>query len=246
MLLLVRKKEENQAHLKKWLKTKITRSTAGLIPGGAIFVGLVIIGLATVFWISLPAQNISVEQPVNSSPEEVPAVSELKVLNVGLTSLTLDWIWAQNHVEPTTYQIYQGTALLATVPESIHTYNVTGLTADTWYQFNVKACNASNNCGNGPVVGVNTLTVQQATESIIDEVNDLASRGVLNQKQGNDLIEELASIYQLDIDNAGTVIDNLQAFINDVNSLINAGVLSPEAGRPLIDAIKDVIKNIPE
>ena len=123
-------------------------------------------------------------------------------------------------------------------------YKVTGLKANTWYQLSVEVCSAPGNCGNSPVIGVKTLSAQEATESIINEINNLISKGNLNQNQGDTLIKELATVYQLDRDNIGTVIKHLQTFIDNANSLVNAGVISPEVGRSMVDTINEVIKNI--
>lgn len=204
--------------------------------------GFAFIGIIAILVIGLPIQNMSREQPTQTSSSITPAISDMKVLDIGLTGLSLKWAPGQEEV--TTYKIYKDSILLATVPESIHEYKVNGLKANTWYQFSVEACGISDNCGKGHAVGVNTLAVQEATESVINDVNNLISTSVLSPKQGDALINELASIYKLDTDNADAVVKHLQAAINNADSLINAGVLSPEVGRPLVDAIDDIIRNI--
>ena len=202
-----------------------------------------VLGLIAILQIGLPVQNMSEEQPVQPSSTSIPVINDLKVLDVGLTSLTLGWT-PENQTEVATYKIYKETSLLATISDYIHIYKVTGLKANTWHQFSIEACSASGNCSTGPVTGVKTLSAQEATESIINEINNLVSARILNQKQGDALIKELASIYQLDRDNAGAVVNRLQAFIDNVNSLINSGVLSPDMGRSMVDTVNEVIKNM--
>lgn len=219
-------------------------SRTRLYPTGVAFMGLMVLGIIAISMMGLPAQNISEEQPVQPSNTITPVISDLKALNVGFTSLILTWAPVQDQAEVTTYKIYKDTSLLATVSGDVHLYKVTGLKANTWYQFSVEACSAPGNCGNGPVAGVKTLSAQEATESVINEVNTLISTHVLSQKQGDTLIKELASIYQLDKDNAGAVVNSLQASIDNVNSLINSGVLSPEVGRSMVDTINEIIRNI--
>lgn len=204
--------------------------------------GFMAIGLIAILETGLPVQNMSMEQPVQ--PTITPVISDLKVMDVGFTSIALSWTPARDQAEVTTYKIYKDTFLLATISGDVHMYKVTGLKANTWYQFSVEACSAPGNCGKGPVTGVKTFSAQEATESIINEINNLVSMRILSQKQGDTLIKELATVYQLDKDNIGTVIKHLQAFVDNANSMINAGILSPEAGQQMVDTINEVIKNI--
>ncbi len=91
-------------------------------------------------------------------------------------------------------------------------------------------------------VAVTVQTPQGATEILGDEVEDLISRGELNQGQGNALTAKLSSIIaKLDQGNTNAAINQLQAFINQVNDLIATGVLSPEEGQPLIDVASRII-----
>lgn len=219
-------------------------SRTRLYPTGAAFMGFMALGLIAISLMALPSQNISEEQPIQPSNTITPVISDLKVQDVRFTSLTLSWAPVQDQAEVTNYKIYKDTTLLATVSGDAHIYKVTGLKSNTWYQFSVEACSTSGNCGNGPVTGVKTLSALEATESIINEVNNLVSTRVLSQKQADALIKELASIYQLDKDNADTVVNHLQTSINNVNSLINSRVLSPEVGRSMVDIINEIIRNI--
>jgi len=209
--------------------------------GGAASVGLMIVGVVAILEMSLPNQTMSV-QPVKSEAEII-ALNDLKILNSGLTSITLDWSRSPDSTEIATYKIYMGGSLLDTVDGSAHTYTITKLHPGIWYQFHVDACNLSGKCSNGgPVVGGRTLTVQQASEAIIDKIRNLVSTGALTAAQGDSLIKNLAAVCQMNQDNHDTT--ELQAFINSVNSLISRGVLSQEAGQSLIGAADDIIRNI--
>ncbi|NJD53145.1 MAG: fibronectin type III domain-containing protein [Candidatus Methanoperedens sp.] len=215
-----------------------------LYPTGIAFMGFTVLGLIAILEMGFPAQITSEEQTIQPINMITPVISDLQVLYVGLISLNLSWAPAQGQAGVTDYRIYKDTFLLATVSGDLHTYKVTGLKVNTWYRFSVEACSALDNCGNGPVVGVRTLSVVESTESVINKVNNLVSTNVLSQKQGDTLIKELATIYQLDKDNIGTVIKHLQAFIDNANYMINAGVLSPEVGQPMVDTINETIKII--
>ncbi len=208
-------------------------------PSGIAFMGFMIIGLVAMIEMDLPAQVLSEEQPVQSNM--TPFISDLKAMDVGLTALTLSWAPVEDQAEVASFEIYQGTLQMATVQENVNVYSITGLKANTWYQFDVKACDASGNCGSGPVIGVKTLAVQETVESTVNEVNDLVSAGVLNQEQGETLVKDLAYIYQLE---SADTVTHLQAFINKVNSLVSSGTLSPEIGQSMVNSINEVIRNI--
>ncbi|MCL4264796.1 MAG: hypothetical protein KJ069_16355 [Anaerolineae bacterium] len=91
-------------------------------------------------------------------------------------------------------------------------------------------------------VAVEVLTVQQAVESSIDNVQELVNAGVLNQGQGNALLNRLEDVIdKLNQGQTNVAINRLQAFINQVNGLMNAGVLSSAEGLPLIDAANRLI-----
>jgi hypothetical protein len=62
-----------------------------------------------------------------------PAGSQLQAGNVQATSLTLTWTAAQDSVPITTYRLFQGTTLLATVDGATTAFTVTGLLAQTPY-----------------------------------------------------------------------------------------------------------------
>ncbi len=67
----------------------------------------------------------------------------LAASNVTETTLTLDWNTSTDNVGVTGYDVYQGNTVIATVTAT--TTNVTGLTANTAYQFSVTAKDAAGN-----------------------------------------------------------------------------------------------------
>ena len=171
-------------------------------------------------------------------------IKELKPSNQGFTGFTMNWI-TENKTGIVSYRVYQDKILLATVGGNSHSYDISGLKADTWYEFNVEACDASGNCANdGPLIGVRTISAREAAESMIDKINNLVSTGALDKNQGNSLITKLASIYSLDNDNAGTVLNQLQEFNGNVNALSSKGMIPPEESKSLTDTTNEIIRNI--
>ncbi len=67
----------------------------------------------------------------------------LAASNVTETTLTLNWNASTDNVGVTGYDVYQGSTVIGTVTAT--TANVTGLTADTAYQFSVTAKDAAGN-----------------------------------------------------------------------------------------------------
>jgi hypothetical protein len=67
----------------------------------------------------------------------------LTASNIAQTTLTLYWNAATDNIGVTGYDVYQGTTNLGSVTTT--TRNITGLTANTAYQFSVKAKDAAGN-----------------------------------------------------------------------------------------------------
>ena len=209
------------------------------------FISIVALGLITTLIVGIPIENIPANQSGNATHIEVPAISNLKVSNLGLNSITLNWPNPSASSEIANYKIYLDEMLIDTLDGSSHTYTITKLKPGKWYNFHVDACNSSGKCSiGGSRAGASTLTLQEATEAIIIKVDDLTSSGVLNEVQGGSLIRNLAAIYQFDNMNSKTTITQLQEAINNINSLIADGVLPQESGQTLIDATNDVIRNL--
>ncbi|WP_231389300.1 MULTISPECIES: GEVED domain-containing protein [unclassified Aquimarina] len=83
------------------------------------------------------------------------APSGLTASNVAQTTLTLSWNAATDNVGVTGYDVYQGSTLLGSANST--STNITGLTANTAYQFSVKAKDAAGNVsGSSNTVNVTT------------------------------------------------------------------------------------------
>jgi len=75
--------------------------------------------------------------------EAPSAPSELTASDITNTSVALSWVASTDNVTVTGYDVYQGTAVIATVTETSAT--ISGLIANTSYQFSVKAKDAAGN-----------------------------------------------------------------------------------------------------
>lgn len=92
-----------------------------------------------------------------------PAGSSLKATNVGSKDVTLNWTNAEDNVAVTSYKVYNGTVLLATVQGDVNSYKVDGLSASTTYTFKVEAGDAVNNWStDGPLTSVTTTSGTQS------------------------------------------------------------------------------------
>jgi chitodextrinase len=92
-------------------------------------------------------------------------VTNLQASNIASTSLTLTWI-ASTSSDVASYEVYIGTNLLGTVTGT--SYNVTGLTASTSYQFTVKAKDSNGNVASGTtVVQVTNASSTDTTPPIV-------------------------------------------------------------------------------
>jgi chitodextrinase len=98
--------------------------------------------------------TIIAETPDTTAPT---APTVLAASGTTETSTNLSWTASTDDVAVTTYDVYNGTTLVATV--STTTYNVTGLTAATAYTFSVKAKDAAGNVSaSSNVINITTAT----------------------------------------------------------------------------------------
>jgi hypothetical protein len=80
---------------------------------------------------------------------------------------------------------------------------------------------------------------------IIDQVEDLADAGVLNDGQANSLIRKLENAQaSLERGRVNAAVNQLNAFVNEVMSLVADGILEPAEGQALIDAARNVIDDL--
>ncbi|NER19025.1 fibronectin type III domain-containing protein [Spongiivirga citrea] len=97
----------------------------------------------------------------------------LAASNITQTTLDLSWVASSDNVGVTAYNVYNGTTSLGTVTGT--TANITGLTADTQYTFNVSAVDAAGNESNLASVTVTTASTAGDTEAPTTPGNVTAS-----------------------------------------------------------------------
>ncbi|MFP2997824.1 fibronectin type III domain-containing protein [Spongiivirga sp. MCCC 1A20706] len=110
-----------------------------------------------------------------SGPDtEAPTTpGNLAASNITQTTVDLSWVASSDNVGVTGYNVYNGTTSLGTVTGT--TANITGLTADTQYTFNVSAVDAAGNESNQASVTVTTAAPAGDTEAPTTPGNVTAS-----------------------------------------------------------------------
>lgn len=103
-----------------------------------------------------------------SAPVETTAPAwtnaTLSASNITEAGLTLTWTAATDGNQVSSYKIYEGNSEIATVGGTVLSYNVTGLSADTSYDFKVEAGNLSGNwSSDGPSVTAKTTDAAAPT-----------------------------------------------------------------------------------
>ncbi|MGO4496901.1 S-layer homology domain-containing protein [Paenibacillus sp. 2RAB27] len=100
---------------------------------------------------------ISAEVKRDTTKPVWPEHSQVTAGQVSTNSAQLSWSSATDEIEVSGYRIYNGSRLVASVPASASTYQVTNLQSATSYTFAIEAGNAAGNWTNdGPVVTVRT------------------------------------------------------------------------------------------
>ncbi len=90
--------------------------------------------------------NITITAQGGGGDTQPPtAPTNLAASNTTSTSTTLDWTASTDNVGVTQYQIRRNNVTVGTVAGNVTTYNATGLTASTAYNFNVVALDAAAN-----------------------------------------------------------------------------------------------------
>jgi PQQ-dependent dehydrogenase (s-GDH family) len=106
---------------------------------------------------SANSNTINVTTPDTQAPT---APSGLTASDIAQSSLTLTWSAATDNVAVTGYDVYQNGAKINAVPVTLTTFNVTGLTASTAYQFYVTARDAAGNTSaNSGVINITTASI---------------------------------------------------------------------------------------
>jgi chitodextrinase len=96
------------------------------------------------------------------------APSNLAVSNVSSSSLMLTWTASTDNVGVTSYQVFQGTALIANNVIGT-TYNVSGLSCATAYSFTIKAVDAAANVSTASNTASATTTTCSTGEIVYDD-----------------------------------------------------------------------------
>lgn len=118
------------------------------------------LGNSTVFGPSTNDPEIPV--PSDTTPPGWPAESALTEGVVTASSVQLSWSQAIDRVGVTQYKLLMNGNLVTTTADT--TWQVTGLTADTAYDFKVEAGDAANNwSSNGPTLQLRTQPVSNPT-----------------------------------------------------------------------------------
>ncbi|WP_062057134.1 M14 family zinc carboxypeptidase [Aquimarina longa] len=93
----------------------------------------------------------------NGGDTQSPSVpTGVSASNITPTTLTVSWIAATDNVGVTEYDVYRGTTKITSVTRT--TANVTGLTANTTYQFSVRAKDAAGNVSDASAILSATTT----------------------------------------------------------------------------------------
>ncbi len=116
--------------------------------------------------VSAASNTIGVTTTTAPDTETPSAPTNLIVSNVTETSANIAWSASTDNVAVTGYDVYQGSAVIATVTNT--NYNVTGLTAGTTYTFSIKA---KDEAGNTSLASnnVNITTNATSTSTILSE-----------------------------------------------------------------------------
>jgi PQQ-dependent dehydrogenase (s-GDH family) len=144
------------------------------------------------------SNTVSVTTPDNQPPS---TPSNLASSNLTATSTTLSWTAATDNVAVSGYNVYQnGTKINTSLVTSVN-YNVTGLTAQTTYNFFVRALDAAGNASQ------NSNTV-----SITTPAAGCTGTGAINFQRWNNI--------------TGTSVSNLTSNPNYPNNPSTTGTLS--------------------
>jgi len=124
---------------------------------------------------------------------------------------------------------------------------VTGGNDDGTGSFTATCSGAADFAGNNNSASVayTVITPQEASASIIEEIDELLDLGVVNNGQATAMTRILVRVIaQLDRERPSAAIRLLEAFISEINAFMTAGILTPEQGQSLIDGAQEIIDAI--
>ena len=186
--------------------------------------------------ISANSNTVNVTTTNIIDTEAPTAPTNLTATNIGSTSTTLTWTIATDNIGVIGYDVFKDGILLATT--TANTFNVTGLTPETLYNFTVKAKDAAGNVSEvSNTVSVTTLvTATGASDLFISEYIE----GTSNNKAieianytGNSINLGLYSIKK-QVNGAGSWVNELvlsgtlnnQSVYVIANSIANSTILA--------------------
>ncbi|MHA7055643.1 fibronectin type III domain-containing protein [Aquimarina sp. M1] len=193
--------------------------------------------------------NVTTAAAPDTQAPTVP--TGLTASNVAETTVTLSWNPATDNVGVTAYDVYQGSTNLGEVTDT--TTNVTGLTADTAYQFSIKAKDAAGNesafsniitvttsggsTGSGCTSGISSFpydegfenTLGSWTQSNTDDINwSVDASGTPSSGTGPSSAAQGSYYIFVEASGNGTGYPNKQAILNspcfDLSSLSEASI----------------------
>ena len=138
-----------------------------------------------------------IEYTGNLSDTQKPtSPTNLTASNIGTTTLTLNWNASTDNVGVTGYLVYKdnGNTLLAELGKDVLTYNVTGLSPNTNYNFQVKAKDATGNISDPASTNATTSPVPTPT---VPELKYGYSSGENLILQWPNFIDEGPIVYEL-------------------------------------------------
>ncbi|MDN4069889.1 lytic polysaccharide monooxygenase [Paenibacillus vini] len=138
--------------------------------------------------------NFGGSNPVDTQAPTAP--SSLAFSGVTSTSVNLSWNASSDNVGVTGYRIYNGTNQIAAVSGSTLNYNVTGLTANTAYSFQVKAVDAAGN------LSAASNTVNVTTSQGVNDTQAPTAPGNLHV-MGTPTSSNVTLMWNPSIDNVG-------------------------------------------
>ncbi len=157
--------------------------TAGSVSTGANFYGTIspLTGAVSGTWVNnyygISGSFSGSSATTPASDTTVPSVpSGLSATVVSSSQVNLSWTASTDNVGVTSYKVYRGGALLATL-SNVTSYNNTGLTSATAYSYRVTACDAAANCSAQSTTAAATTQASTTPSPVITCVSPQVLQG---------------------------------------------------------------------